>query len=350
MTEVTINQQVAGLRVFDGLVHGEPAPAWLHTAMCVAFGLDGRITSRLISVSENASYLVADDNGPLGVIRLQQPGYHEGPAQVESEMAWVCAVREAGCAEVPSPIPGADGRLAPSIAMPGGEELSAVMFEHVAGSILQEDEDPALWYGELGRITARLHEHSRNWVAPIGFHRFRWGLPELLGASARWGDWRGASLTRDELALLERAETTAVEIVQHAPAAPEDWGLIHSDLRPTNVIRDDDRLVVIDFDDSGFSWYLYDLAAALTFQEHRPQARAMASNWIDGYRTVAELSDPALEVGCALSMVRTLTMLGWSTTHRNEALPADLQEGGVVEATLCVAERFRGSTTWLLET
>ncbi|MBF4550833.1 MULTISPECIES: phosphotransferase enzyme family protein [unclassified Pseudoclavibacter] len=349
MIEATLKQPVSGLRVFDALVKGESAPAWLHDGMLAAFGLPPEAATKLISVSENASYLVELAGQPIGVVRLQQPGYQEGEGQLRSEMLWVEAIRDSGCAEVPSPIPGADGQVTQSIPSPDGMALKAVYFEHVRGSILQDVEDATPWFTELGQITARLHDHARSWRRPAGFDRFTWGLPDLLGSTARWGDWRRASLTPAQLDQLERAEMSALSLVQAAPAGWQDWGLVHSDLRPTNVIRDGERLIVIDFDDSGFSWFLYDFASALTFQEHKPEARVMARNWIDGYRSEGRLTDAQLELGCALSMVRTLTMLGWSTTHRDEALPPDLQGGGVIDAALFTADRFLASPTWLID-
>jgi len=41
-------------------------------------------------------------------------------------------------------------------------------------------------------------------------------------------------------------------------------------------------------------------------------------------------------------------MLGWSTTHRADALPPELQ-GRIVPAAITVAERFLTSPTWLTD-
>ena len=45
----------------------------------------------------------------------------------------------------------------------------------------------------------------------------------------------------------------------------------------------------IDFDNSGFTWYLYDLATALSFIEDRPDVPALIAAWLEGYRWVAPL-------------------------------------------------------------
>lgn len=55
-----------------------------------------------------------------------------------------------------------------------------------------------------------------------------------------------------------------------------------------------------------------------------------------------------LENACALSMLRRLTMVGWATTHRADALPKDLwieNQPGTVD----IAARFLASPLWLVD-
>lgn len=346
---------VAGPEFFESLapIRGGPAPDWLTAALRTAYGLGPGARTALISVSENASYLVRDGDAPVGVARLQQPGYQQGEAQLRSEIDWVDAVHRSGRLRVPRPLTGADGRQIHSLRSPRGVDVTVVMYEYVPGDILQDVADATPWFEELGRLTARLHAQSREWRRPAGFDRFRWDLPDLLGPGSRWGDWRAAALSPARRGLLEWAESTAASAVGAVRRTPRSWGLVHSDLRPTNVMHDGDRLTVIDFDDAGFSWFLYDFAGALTFQEHEPAAPAMAAHWIRGYRSEATLTPADVELACHLSMVRSLTMLGWSTTHRPDALPPNLRGNGgiekVVDAVCTVAERYAASRTWLAE-
>lgn len=348
MKNSTLPTPAAGLATFDTLTPGTVVPAWLRDAVCAAYGLGADASIRLIAVSENASYLIGTTDGPLGVVRVQQPGYHSGQAQLLSELDWVAAIRANGIVPVPAVIEGVEcGRLftAPT---PDGFEVTFVMFEFVSGGILQDQAELTPWFRQIGAMTARLHDHSRTWDSPEGFDRFTWDLPDLLGGESRWGDWRGASLTAHEHGVLEEAERRAVAVVSRAAKTSRNWGLIHSDLRPTNLMHDGDSLTVIDFDDAGFGWFMYDFAAALTFMEHTTDASLMAQEWIAGYRSVAPLSEAEVVLGCNLVMIRCLTMLGWSTTHRADALPPELQ-GRIVPAAITVAERFLASPTWLTD-
>ena len=148
--------------------------------------------------------------------------------------------------------------------------------------------------------------------------------------------------------LLARAQDAALNVLVGAPRGVGHRGLIHADLRPSNIMVCDEGLAVIDFDDCGFGWYGYDFAAALTFMEHVPFAAEMAHEWLAGYAEVRPLDVLDVRRACALSMVRRLQMLGWTTTHREDALPPQLwaaQTSGTVE----VAERYLRTPGWLVD-
>ena len=133
------------------------------------------------------------------------------------------------------------------------------------------------------------------------------------------------------------------------PRTQQTWGLIHADLRPSNIIRDaDGKLTIIDFDDAGYSWYLYDYASSLSFIEHMPYAPELARSWVKGYEQVAgAFSEDQLEVMSALSMIRRLQMLGWTTNHREDALPEELATTQASGSVLC-AQRYLEDSRWLL--
>lgn len=55
------------------------------------------------------------------------------------------------------------------------------------------------------------------------------------------------------------------DALTHYGKDSQRYGLIHADLRLTNLLLLNGETRVIDFDDCGFSWYLHDLAAAISF-------------------------------------------------------------------------------------
>lgn len=335
------------LAVFDELSKGAPAPSWLRDGIVAAWGFAADAAVTLITVSENATFLVTEHGLPTAVTRVARPGYMGDALAFESELAWVAALAADGVARVPTGLTTTAGTYVATVPDHAGTTWTCVSFAFIDGEVLEDLADPVPFYAEIGRTTALLHEHAARWRAPQPFRRHAWTLPDMLGETSRWGRWEDADLAPGEVALLDRAQAAALDALADAHPGGAGWGLIHADLRPSNLMTDGLTLTVIDFDDCGYGWFGYDFAAALTFLEHVPHAPTMATEWLAGYEQVRPLTAEQLRQACALSMVRRLQMLGWTTTHRADALPPELwaqQTSGTVE----VAARYLRRRTWLI--
>lgn len=347
MTDTTVAEAAIG--DFDGLAKGDRAPAWLADGVATRWELGPGVPEvTLITVSENATFLVRHAGIPSAVIRVSRPGYVPGTAHIESELHWVRALAGEVDTPVPSVIPGVDGDGVQIVGDGRGVGWFVVAFAFNPGQILEDDfTEPLPYYERIGSITAEFHLHARQWRPPAGFSRFSWELADMVGPAARWGDWHGAGLSRGEIRLLERAQSSALAVLAGLEKSPSTWGLIHADLRPSNIMLDGGVLTVIDFDDCGHARYLYDFASAFSFVEHLPVTPSLAQAWMRGYQETIPLSGAELSEATALSMIRRLQMLGWTTTHRADALPADIwqaQRPGTVE----VARRYLADPLWLL--
>lgn len=344
---------------FAALGKGDLAPAWLTREVSAGWGLDpGRTRLKLIAVSENATFRVDVGGSPYAVLRVHRPGYVD-PGQIRSELQWVQALGEGTDIRVPAVLPLTDDSLVLTFSRNETDGAPAdeapwhvVAFAFIRGEVLEDIietlPDPASYYRRIGATTATFHDQSQSWARPQGFDRFQWRVEDMLGETSRWGDWRGADLTGEQLAVLEEAEQAALEHISELAPGDSGWGLIHADLRPSNIMIHQDVLAVIDFDDCGYGWLLYDFASAFSFIEHEPYVPQIAKEWIAGYRTVRELSDADVRHACALSMLRRLTMLGWTTTHREDALPPAIW-GAQIPGTVDVAKSYLRSQTWLVE-
>ncbi len=228
---------------------------------------DAEIT--LLNVSENATFRADSADGRRLVLRVHRTGYHSREA-IESELAWISALRADGIVHTAPVIPTPDGRDIVAVRHPGGEERQVVAFEWMNGHEPPEDrlvDD----FRELGAITARLHRHAREWQRPAGFTRFRWDFDTSLGANGHWGRWQdGLGMGPSELEVLGRAADAVQRRLAAFGAGPDRFGLVHADMRLANLLVDGDSVCVIDFDDCGLSWYLYDLGSSLSFIEHLP--------------------------------------------------------------------------------
>lgn len=107
---------------------------------------------------------------------------------------------------------------------------------------------------------------------------------------------------------------------------PDRFGLIHADLRLTNLLLDGDDIYVIDFDDCGFGWYLYDLGSAVSFIEHWPQIPDMVASWADGYRTIAPLGVEEERELQTFIMFRRLLLVAWIGSHASTETAQEMGE------------------------
>ncbi|MEM7563986.1 MAG: aminoglycoside phosphotransferase, partial [Pseudomonadota bacterium] len=74
-------------------------------------------------------------------------------------------------------------------------------------------------------------------------------------------------------------------------------------------------LTVIDFDDCGFSWYLYDFAAAITFIQTSSQIPLMQNAWVEGYRRESPLTQDEVDWIPTFIMLRRQLETAWVATH-----------------------------------
>ena len=338
------------LNAFSALTKGSPAPYWLFRGVCGAWGIEQpRARLDLITVSENATFLLLIDGEPEGVVRVSQPGYVGGPEAVASEIAWLNALHDIDGIHLIDPVPTVRGTFVTKIRDLNGVGWTVVSTKFVEGTVLEDLDDPSSHYETIGSWAAEFHRQSRAWQRPYGFKRFNWDLSDMVGISPRWGRWETAPLTDAQRELCTAALDKALAVMSDAPRTSRTWGLIHADLRPSNIIRGaDGTLTVIDFDDAGYGWYLYDYASSLSFIEHKEYAPQLAQAWIRGYEHVAgDFSDVEREIMTALSMIRRLQMLGWTTNHREDALPDGLAREQAPGSVMC-ARRYLDDSFWLM--
>ena len=141
------------------------------------------------------------------------------------------------------------------------------------GSTPRSRRSPAAHFAELGEITARMHRHAREWARPAWFTRFHWDYAAAFGAQAPLGPLAGrhrrrAGRARDPHPAGRRAPRPAAG-VRHRAGTFRPGPRRHPAGQPA---RHDGSVSVIDFDDCGFSWYLYDLGTAVSFFEHDPRS------------------------------------------------------------------------------
>ncbi|HUZ23207.1 MAG TPA: phosphotransferase [Streptosporangiaceae bacterium] len=279
------------------------------------FGFSPGAHISLLSLSENATYRIDDPaDGRTAVLRVHRTGYHQ-PGAVASELAWLQALRVDEGLRTPAVFPAADGREVVDIQI-GPVTRQTVLFEWLPGTE-PPDEQLAEKFELLGEISGRMHRHSRGWARPESFVRFSWDFDCCIGSKARWGRWQdGLGMGRPELETLGRAAALLADRLRRFGAGPDRFGLIHADMRLANLLVSGPDIQVIDFDDCGFGWFLFDLGTALSFFEHDRRVPELCEAWLRGYRRILPLpAEDAAEIPTFI-LLRRLQLVAWVGSHR----------------------------------
>ena len=282
-------------------------------ALRAALAAWGAEAPQFISESENAVYKVTCGGRPAA-LRLHRPGY-QGRAEIWSELWWLDALAARGLS-VPAPLPGPDGALV--VELPGGRLASMVSW--VSGVPMPEAGRPltgsraaqsALFF-RIGQTLARLHNITDRLTLPETFVRHAWDVEGLMGEAPFWGRfWQNPTLSPDERGLILRAREVARARLDRFRAAGGDFGLIHADAIRGNIFFSEDSVTLIDFDDAGFGFRLYDLAVLMTQNEGLPNTAALQAAAIAGYRSARPLPAEAEALLPVLVMARRFASMGW---------------------------------------
>ncbi len=134
---------------------------------------------------------------------------------------------------------------------------------------------------------ARLHDHVGQWRPPPGFVRIRWDWETFFGDTMVYGGVSAADvwdlLPDDIRRRFDRVAARMTRVMTRLGNAADSVGLIHADLHLDNVLFWHDDVRVIDFDDCGFGYWLYDIAVALWELRHRHDYEQFRDALIEGY-------------------------------------------------------------------
>ena len=316
-----------------------PALASLAAKALSLWDLPAGATPRLINLSENATYLIEGDGGFRSILRIHREGYHSRCA-IECELAWMAALSRDGGVDTAVPLAGRDGVVIQSCGTTELPPRHMVMFEFLAGEEPDPDQDLVAAFRQLGGLAARAHLHVTGWSLPQPFERLVWDDEAVFGPAPTWGDWRDAPGVDHRVAgVLSAAETLLRRRLAAYGRGPDRYGLIHADMRLANLLIDGGRTRLIDFDDSGFGWFMYDFAAGISFMEDHPQVPALRAAWLDGYRQVRPLRrEDEIEID-SFVMLRRFALLAWIGSHGDTDL-ARSQAPHFAGVTVTLAEDY----------
>jgi Ser/Thr protein kinase RdoA (MazF antagonist) len=220
------------------------------------------------------------------LLRIHQPGYQEVEA-IELELAWLAAMRREAGLPVPEPVATQDGRLLLSVEVPGVPgRRNCSLLRWVKGRSVKDH----FGLGHLraqGRLLARLHNFVACWQPPAGLCKRRFDWDGLFANDV------GSGMPNAEAwKLLSPLNHEAFSFVaERLRGVMDDWGedsevfgLIHGDLGvDANLFFWHGQPRAIDFDDSGYGYWVFDLAVALDACRDKPEYTRYREALLAGY-------------------------------------------------------------------
>ena len=287
--------------------------------------LPDEVSIELINVSENATYKIVAADGRCWALRLHHRGSHTGNA-IRSELFWLTDLRRSGVVTAPMPVAARNGELVRMVWHPSSRcQRHAVLFRWERGVEPRPEGCLENLFGDLGEVTARMHLHVRRWRRPACFERLTWDVETMVGERPHWGRWQDGIAVDDKKKVLF-GET--VEIIQRRLRAfgreRDRFGLVHGDLRLANLLVDGASVKVLDFDDCGFSWFMYDAATPVSFFEDRADVPELVDRWLEGYRRVIDLPQADADEIPTFIVLRRLLLIAWIGSHSETELARDM--------------------------
>jgi len=272
-------------------------------------------TVRELRLTNNAVFEVVAEDGSRFVLRIHRPGYRTA-AHIRSELEFLQAVGEdlrGTRIEVPGPIASRSGDL---VVEACGRCCSLLTW--VDGRVLR----PTTGLGPrssflLGEGLGRLHEAARRFERPSGFELPRWNSETMFSPASpfRPGSMQEFLPPAAFGLFQETAERTGA-VFEQLDLTPDPRGIIHADFILLNchfVRRAGGWSVgVLDFDDLGLGYYLFDLAPLMGNLADYPDSYArLRRAFLAGYRSIRELPDALESHLPVLTAARHAVVLTW---------------------------------------
>jgi Ser/Thr protein kinase RdoA (MazF antagonist) len=294
---------------------------------------------RLIRNRENAVYEMRLPDGARAALRLHRQGYQDAAA-IRSELWWCAELAQAGV-PVPAPLPARNGDLL--VALSTGRMASAIGWvegvplglsgEPLSGTPAEQE---ALHFA-LGQLIAQVHQATDALTLPAGFTRPRWDIDGLTGGAPFWGRfWDHPQATAGEAARLRDAREFLRRAMRDHAAAGGDIGPIHADVLRENILVQDGALSLIDFDDSGIGFRLYDLGTAMLHNQKQANRLALRDALVAGYATLRRVDAGMVDI---FTLARCCASVGWTMPRLG---PGDPIHRSHIARALDCADRVMG--------
>lgn len=290
-------------------------------------------TLSLIKHRENSVFELNCDQGRFA-LRVHRASYHSDSA-LRGELAWIDSLNQSNIA-VPVPIKSIHGNFFETCqidAIPVAHQVDVISWVEgtpfgAVEDILAGNTDEATLakaYEQAGELAAKIHNHAQSFVMPSDATRQAWDNDGLLGADPIWGrGWENELLTTESKGIIIKARDKAIVQLNAFGKGSDRYSLIHADFLPENLFINGEGIEIIDFDDSGYGWHMFEIATALFWYLGEPVFDTIYQRFLTGYRKYRDMGEDQLEMLHTFFVIRGIVYLGWMHTRKETEIVQEL--------------------------
>lgn len=274
-----------------------------------------------IKYSANAIFRVTDTQNKQYALRINPEKHHAQQAILE-EILWMNHILETTDLIIPTPIKTLSNHYCieeshPSI--PGSRVC--LLFEWLPGKKKWKSINEN-YANNLGELIAKLHHSGLHLKMQ---HRNYWLADGLVGAETAtfYNVEKLSDVTNHDQQIITSARRVVHTILKDQEQKHLDkTGTIHSDTQPNNILVNQGKFSIIDFDECGMGFYNDDLAVALCAFEHVTEGNPhksfhlLKTALLDGYSKYMPLSEEDIRLLPYFMLARKLVTIAWLEAHK----------------------------------
>jgi Ser/Thr protein kinase RdoA (MazF antagonist) len=252
-----------------------------------------------IRLMNNGVFEVSVDSEARFVLRVHRPAYRE-VAHTRSELRFLEILHErlqGTRIHVPRPVASREGELMVEVAVPArpDEVRHCDVLTWVDGRVLRPTRGLGLRGAHLlGEALARIHSVAEQVQPSADFELPRWDADGMFTAASPFRPGRLEEfMSGRDWELFQEVEERTRAVFESLDREDDAFGVIHSDfiLLNCHFVRRPRgwEVGVLDFDDLGWGYFLYDLCPVLGNLAEFPRYPAMRRAFLAGYRSVRSL-------------------------------------------------------------
>ncbi len=261
-------------------------------------------------------------------------GNYLSPQNVASELQWLQALRQETNLPVPEAVSTLTGKLVTEVEIDGVPEprvCSVTRWVH-------GEEDKPMSIKAIGKLIARMHNFTQQWQPPANFSRPSWNWQGLFGEGAGYsinnGDKIWQLTPQPYRQLFQQVGDRVQKMMEVLGEEKDQFGLIHGDMCPGNLLSFYNEIRLIDFADCGYGYWMQDIAMFISYFYRDPQVPNYLKLLLEGYAEIRPLPEKQLIYIDTFIVLQQVTLALWRVNRAQDhpyfrAILADsLREAG----------------------